>query len=917
MKIQRLKRIMAMILSTAMVMTGMGVNALAKPVEEETTGTAEHTIYIVGDSTACDYIKEDGTHTDASYYYPRYGYGTQFKEYFDTEHFAISNLALSGRSSKSFLEEGNYNTLKNNIKAGDVLVIGFGHNDEKTETARYTNPNGDYTTEGSFAKNLYDNYVKLATDKGATPILCTPICRRNDSGVLTNSDKHITTGNSEFPGGDYAKAIRDLAATKNITLVDLTAITASHYASISANGTLYMHAWQSDNLEGKDEASLKMKAVPTADNTHLNIFGAKWVAYQFAKAIASTEIDLAEHVKAGIVEPTKENDLEANSAYKHTFYNAPTSWSKVYRDYTAPNGVVFHGTIMGKSVNANNATLTTDKNGNVCMQSTSEKGKIASNEDSFLFYFAQVPSDAEFTFTAKATLNSWGTASAKQNAFGLMARDDVWVDGTGTESTADYVVAGTLGEGAICNSFKRQSSALGGYGSIGSVTVAPGNTYDLKMTKNPDGFACSFAGLPEQTGGFDFQLATVDSEYMYVGMMVARTVDVTFSDVELKVKCNAKHTVSDVITKAPTCKETGLKDIKCIWCGEGATATNVTVDKLSHDFKYETTKEADCGNDGLQVKKCSMCGEVDTEAETKVIPAAGEHSWNEGVITTPATALAEGVKTITCTTCGATKTESVSKLQNDDTVVNSEVIQNQNSKRDEVATTGGTAEVKQADDDNTVVNQEITNKGKTKTLEIVALGEDGNTSKERVDYYVTVNAGTKYLIKNGEYKVVTANNGSETDNAKDIKKIAACKAKNGNTTLTVKALKNVGTYGATLYDEEQNAYVHLAIQNLKLPKVTEVSALCGKEIAFTTVEDKASDIKSAEWYFGKVKIGTGAANATELVKGKKNFGKAYINPQTGNVVVTIAEGYTKGNVKLTATINKKKYNTKLKIVPAQ
>ena len=51
------------------------------------------------------------------------------------------NLALSGRSSLDFLSEANYATLKNSIKAGDYLLIGFGHNDEKyTDSDRFTYP---------------------------------------------------------------------------------------------------------------------------------------------------------------------------------------------------------------------------------------------------------------------------------------------------------------------------------------------------------------------------------------------------------------------------------------------------------------------------------------------------------------------------------------------------------------------------------------------------------------------------------------------------------------------------------------------------------------------------------------------------------------------------------------------------------
>ena len=95
------------------------------------------TIYLVGDSTVCSFAD--------NYYYPRYGYGTQLGNYLADEA-TVVNLALSGRSSKSFLAEANYETLKNSLKAGDYLLIGFGHNDEKSDdAARFTDASKPYT----------------------------------------------------------------------------------------------------------------------------------------------------------------------------------------------------------------------------------------------------------------------------------------------------------------------------------------------------------------------------------------------------------------------------------------------------------------------------------------------------------------------------------------------------------------------------------------------------------------------------------------------------------------------------------------------------------------------------------------------------------------------------------------------------
>lgn len=99
-------------------------------------------LWVVGDSTLSSF--ED------KYYLPRYGYGTKLQEYLDDE-IIVKNIALSGRSSKSYTTEPEYQTLLSGMKKDDYLIIGFGHNDEKTENDRYTQGEGDYLTQGTFA----------------------------------------------------------------------------------------------------------------------------------------------------------------------------------------------------------------------------------------------------------------------------------------------------------------------------------------------------------------------------------------------------------------------------------------------------------------------------------------------------------------------------------------------------------------------------------------------------------------------------------------------------------------------------------------------------------------------------------------------------------------------------------------------
>ena len=83
------------------------------------------------------------------------------------------------------------------MKKGDFLLVGSGHNDEKAESGRYTNPNGDYKTAGSFANSLYENYIKPAQAAGTTVVLCTPIVRRTADGNWSDSQLHVTAAFQE------------------------------------------------------------------------------------------------------------------------------------------------------------------------------------------------------------------------------------------------------------------------------------------------------------------------------------------------------------------------------------------------------------------------------------------------------------------------------------------------------------------------------------------------------------------------------------------------------------------------------------------------------------------------------------------------------------------------------------------------
>ena len=124
---------------------------------------------------------------------------------------------------------------------------------------------------------------------------------------------------------------------------------------------------------------------------------------------------------------------------------------------------------------------------------------------------------------------------------------------------------------------------------------------------------------------------------------------------------------SGTIMTPATCASEGVKTFTCTGCGAKKTAT-IAKNANNHagGSEFRNVKTATCNEDGYTGDICCKgCGAVLTSGT--VIPKTGNHSWNNGAVTTAATCAAEGVKTYTCTVCGATKTEAIVKDANNHT----------------------------------------------------------------------------------------------------------------------------------------------------------------------------------------------------------------------------------------------------------
>lgn len=508
MKKRNRKRISCLLSALLLLVMSIGWSVMAMADDAVNKDSSKPTVWIIGDSTVSSFAD--------NYYYPRYGWGTQIDKYLDGTY-EVKNIALSGRSSKSYVNDKEYKELTAGMKQGDYLLIGFGHNDEKAEADRYTDPNGDYKTAGSFSNSLYENYIKPAQAAGTTVILCTPIVRRTATAEWSDSNLHITKDSGDFKGGDYAQSIRNLGKELNIPVVDMTKMTKELYDTLGPDETVNLHAWTSSKAT-------------SVDNTHTNIYGGTYNAYLVTKTIKELGVaGISEHITAKEA-PVKADVLKSNPDYKEAEYSGELKQSELWKDAGVFKGSIF-GDIGGDpNLIKDKFILEGNEDGSIHI-AVNGKGKISSTTDGMAMYYYKVPADSNFVITANATVNSINKHN--QVAFGLMARDAMYIDVNDKSALGDYVAAGSIQQGTA-NCFKRKDGALG-YGGKLENSVEAGKTYALKIESNSDGYACTFGDNAAISGGFDFKLTSIDADYVYVGLFVARQADVTFSDIKLVV----------------------------------------------------------------------------------------------------------------------------------------------------------------------------------------------------------------------------------------------------------------------------------------------------------------------------------------------------------------------------------------------
>jgi lysophospholipase L1-like esterase len=285
-----------------------GVLAAGAPSQAQDAGI---TVYLASDSTVQTYDP---------YWEPQAGWGQVIDRYFD-ENVEIANHAIGGRSSRSFIEQGRLDAILDEIQAGDYLFVQFGHNDATASVPeRYTSPD-------DYKMYLRDHYIAGAIEKGAIPVLVTPVSRRSFNAETGQF-------NTSFP--EYVNKVYELHEETGVAMVDL-----------SASSRAYL------NEIGPEEAKSVFLHVPagvypnrpngTTDDTHFQEYGAIQMARLVAEETATLGLPLSEHVVD--VAPPVDVPAEPTGLEAETISNASVTlnWTAaedadIYRVYVREPG---------------------------------------------------------------------------------------------------------------------------------------------------------------------------------------------------------------------------------------------------------------------------------------------------------------------------------------------------------------------------------------------------------------------------------------------------------------------------------------------------------------------------------------------------------------------------------------------------
>ncbi|WP_151734941.1 GDSL-type esterase/lipase family protein [Paenibacillus tengchongensis] len=282
---------------------------LIEKYPEKTPGAAA-TIYMAGDSTMQSYSDMQA---------PQEGWGQEFGRYF-ANGVVVQNESIGGRSSKSFMVDGRLDSILQRIKPGDYFFISFGHNDASAGIPeRYASP-ADY-------KTYLARYVNGAIQRGAMPVLLTPVGRR-DFNTITQEF------NVSFP--EYVQAAKEVAEELDVTLIDLSQLSIAYYDKIGLAATEKLFLYANPGEYPKYPNGVN-------DNTHFSGYGAQVIAGLVAGAVKELELGISPFViDPDLEEPEPEPEIQV--------YEEDFEGDQAAVEYAMVNATGIAGTMAGTVV---------------------------------------------------------------------------------------------------------------------------------------------------------------------------------------------------------------------------------------------------------------------------------------------------------------------------------------------------------------------------------------------------------------------------------------------------------------------------------------------------------------------------------------------------------------------------------------
>lgn len=190
----------------------------------------------------------------------------QMLKLFTAENVNLKNFAKNGCSTKSFIDQNRFSTALKQIQKRDIVLISFGHNDEKKE-----DPERYCSATGAYQDNLR-YMIHCIKKKNAIPILLTsvPRCRYNPEGKL------------ERTHAGYPSSMRQVAKDEKVYLIDLNEILARYANRVGSNKYRENFLIYPPN---------KYENYPRGitDTTHLNCDGAFRIAKEVVKQLSLIE----------------------------------------------------------------------------------------------------------------------------------------------------------------------------------------------------------------------------------------------------------------------------------------------------------------------------------------------------------------------------------------------------------------------------------------------------------------------------------------------------------------------------------------------------------------------------------------------------------------------------------------------------